>query len=217
MPGFKAPTDGGISVFSIGGNGVLTFEETYQSKGFNPVWATFDGTGNYLYILDRYSEYYCQTGAATCSNPNPSNTHRQLSRHERLCDRVLGRERYGPAYLRTEQCRPRSEEQYSDRRFRGSLESRDGEGWLRQLPVHAGEHDRQRRRSAADLSLCDRHQRAVDRGDDRRVPGTRRDKPYLDQHLAGHVRCSLYLRDRCGHQPDLFAHRRRFHLLPVPD
>ncbi len=63
--GFKPAGDAGISVYSIGGDGTVTFQETYQSKGYQPIWATFDGTGNYLYILDKYSEYYNITNPAT--------------------------------------------------------------------------------------------------------------------------------------------------------
>ena len=69
---FNPPGDSGIAVFSVGGDGVLTYQETYQSKGYQPVWATFDTSGNYLYVLDKYSEYYC--AAAPCKNPNPANT-----------------------------------------------------------------------------------------------------------------------------------------------
>ncbi len=68
LPGtanFKAPADSGISVFSVGGDGVLTYQTTYQSKGYQPIWATFDGTGNYLYVLDKYSEYYNIANPAT--------------------------------------------------------------------------------------------------------------------------------------------------------
>ncbi len=69
--GFSAPTDSGITIFSVGGDGVLSYELSYQSQGFNPAWATFDSSGNYLYVADKYSRYYCASGIA-CTNPNPA-------------------------------------------------------------------------------------------------------------------------------------------------
>ena len=48
-------TSSGISVFSVGNQGVLTFQQTYQSQGQIPQWAQFDGTGSYLYVLDKFS------------------------------------------------------------------------------------------------------------------------------------------------------------------
>jgi 6-phosphogluconolactonase (cycloisomerase 2 family) len=51
--GLPCGTAGSISEFSVGGQGVLTFQECFQSQGFNPVWAAHDSTGNYLYVLDQ--------------------------------------------------------------------------------------------------------------------------------------------------------------------
>ena len=48
-----AGTNGNISVFSVGGDGVLTFQETYNSQGNTPVWVQVDSTGNFLYVLDQ--------------------------------------------------------------------------------------------------------------------------------------------------------------------
>ena len=48
-------TSGGVSVYSVGGDGVLTFQQSYQTQGNIPMWATFDGTGSFLYVLDEYS------------------------------------------------------------------------------------------------------------------------------------------------------------------
>ena len=44
--------DGNISAFSVGGDGTLTFQESYQSQGHTPVWAAVDASGSYLYVLD---------------------------------------------------------------------------------------------------------------------------------------------------------------------
>jgi 6-phosphogluconolactonase (cycloisomerase 2 family) len=50
--------DGNIAVFAVGEDGVLTFQNTYTTAGNSPVWATSDGTGNYLYVLDSQAPGY---------------------------------------------------------------------------------------------------------------------------------------------------------------
>ncbi|MEG9438040.1 beta-propeller fold lactonase family protein [Edaphobacter sp. HDX4] len=50
--GTTPATPGNIALFSVGGDGVLTFQQSYTSRGNTPVWATVDSTGNYLYVLD---------------------------------------------------------------------------------------------------------------------------------------------------------------------
>jgi 6-phosphogluconolactonase (cycloisomerase 2 family) len=58
-----------IAVFSVGGDGVLTFQQSYQSQGYDSQWAQFDSTGTYLYVLDKYApESSCNTANA----PNPA-------------------------------------------------------------------------------------------------------------------------------------------------
>jgi hypothetical protein len=46
-------TAGGIAEFTVGGQGVLTFQQCFTSQGFNPIWATKDSTGSFLYVLDQ--------------------------------------------------------------------------------------------------------------------------------------------------------------------
>jgi len=48
----------GISVYSVGGDGTLTFQAPYQSTGYVPQWLQLDSTGSYLYVLDKYSPSY---------------------------------------------------------------------------------------------------------------------------------------------------------------
>jgi len=60
-----------ISEFAIGGGGILTFQNTYFSQGFHPLYVAFDGTGNFLYVLDKYSKYYCPN--TTCQYPGSTN------------------------------------------------------------------------------------------------------------------------------------------------
>lgn len=50
--------DGNIAVFSVGEDGVLTFQENAFSAGNTPVWAAVDNTGSYLYVLDSQSPAY---------------------------------------------------------------------------------------------------------------------------------------------------------------
>ena len=47
-----ANTSGNISLFSVGGDGVLTFQQSFTSRGSTPVWAAVDSSGAYLYVLD---------------------------------------------------------------------------------------------------------------------------------------------------------------------
>lgn len=62
-PGTHA-VGGNISVFSVGGDGALTFQQSYTTQGFNSKWLQFDSTGNFLYVLDQYAPDY---GAVTGS------------------------------------------------------------------------------------------------------------------------------------------------------
>jgi len=58
-----------ISVYAVGGSGVLTFQETYAPQGYIPMWAQFDPTGSYLYVLTEYSPgYNAATGLWTGPN-----------------------------------------------------------------------------------------------------------------------------------------------------
>ena len=65
-------TSGGVAVYSVGGDGVLTFQQSYLTQGNSPVWAQFDGSGNYLYVLDKYSPDTKQIPAcgSTASTPD---------------------------------------------------------------------------------------------------------------------------------------------------
>jgi 6-phosphogluconolactonase (cycloisomerase 2 family) len=54
--------DAGITLFSVGGDGSLTYLQTYQSQGFNPQYIQFDSTNSYLYVLDKYAPDYATSG-----------------------------------------------------------------------------------------------------------------------------------------------------------
>jgi len=55
-------SDAGIAVFTVGGDGSLTYLQSYQSQGFDPQYIQFDSTDSYLYVLDKYSPDYATTG-----------------------------------------------------------------------------------------------------------------------------------------------------------
>lgn len=44
-----------VSQFSVGGDGVLTFQQAFASQGGTPVWMDISTGGDYLYVLDNVS------------------------------------------------------------------------------------------------------------------------------------------------------------------
>jgi 6-phosphogluconolactonase (cycloisomerase 2 family) len=58
-------TSGNVAVFSVGGDGTLTFQQSYITQGYNSQWMQFDTTGTYLYVLDQYSPSGDGNGAIT--------------------------------------------------------------------------------------------------------------------------------------------------------
>jgi 6-phosphogluconolactonase (cycloisomerase 2 family) len=44
-----------IALYSVGGDGTLTFQQSYVSQGYVSEWAQMDASGTYLYVLDKYS------------------------------------------------------------------------------------------------------------------------------------------------------------------
>ncbi len=65
-------TSSGISVFAVGGDGTLTYQVGYQSQGFVPIYEQFDSTGNYLYVLDKYSPSGDGNGSITAFLIDPN-------------------------------------------------------------------------------------------------------------------------------------------------
>jgi 6-phosphogluconolactonase len=60
-----------ISVFSIGGNGTLAFQQSYTSQGYGSLRFAFSASGSYLYVLDEYapSAGTDSTGAPLLASP----------------------------------------------------------------------------------------------------------------------------------------------------
>jgi len=66
-----------IEQFAVGGNGILTPQETFFTQGINPTRITTDSTGNFILVLDHDSA--APNGLpSSATNPNP------------LCQRALG-------------------------------------------------------------------------------------------------------------------------------
>jgi 6-phosphogluconolactonase (cycloisomerase 2 family) len=57
-----ATTQGNVSVFAVGEDGILTFQQSYSTAGNTPVWASSDGTGTFLYVLDSQAPDFATTG-----------------------------------------------------------------------------------------------------------------------------------------------------------
>jgi 6-phosphogluconolactonase (cycloisomerase 2 family) len=61
----KAGTGQSVALYSVGGDGTLTFQQNYFTQGYISQWAQFDSTGSYLYVLDKYSPSGDGNGAIT--------------------------------------------------------------------------------------------------------------------------------------------------------
>jgi hypothetical protein len=55
----------------VGGNGILTQQETFFTQGLNPFRIVADPSGGLLYVLDHDSKGADGTNPATAANPNP--------------------------------------------------------------------------------------------------------------------------------------------------
>ncbi|MBB5056447.1 6-phosphogluconolactonase (cycloisomerase 2 family) [Granulicella aggregans] len=58
LNGGNSTTAGNIALFSVGGDGVLSYQQSYSSQGTSPVWIATDSTGNYLFVLDQKAPDY---------------------------------------------------------------------------------------------------------------------------------------------------------------
>jgi 6-phosphogluconolactonase (cycloisomerase 2 family) len=66
-------TGSNITEFSVGGNGILTAQETFFSQGINPFRLIADASGQYLYVLDHDSPVTLASGTtvpSSTTNPN---------------------------------------------------------------------------------------------------------------------------------------------------
>ncbi|HEX3473163.1 MAG TPA: beta-propeller fold lactonase family protein [Silvibacterium sp.] len=66
-------TGANISVFSIGGNGTLAFQQSYTSQGTGSLRLGFSTTGSFLYVLDEYMpQTLVQGGPIVTAQPTQS-------------------------------------------------------------------------------------------------------------------------------------------------
>jgi 6-phosphogluconolactonase (cycloisomerase 2 family) len=64
--------DANITEFAVGGNGILTPQETFYTQGLNPFRLLVDPTGSYIFVLDHDSIGADGVNPATPSNQNPN-------------------------------------------------------------------------------------------------------------------------------------------------
>ena len=62
-------TSSNVSVFSIGGYGQLSFQQSYNSQGIGPIRLASDSGGTHLFVLDQYSPIGNATGTITTASP----------------------------------------------------------------------------------------------------------------------------------------------------
>jgi 6-phosphogluconolactonase (cycloisomerase 2 family) len=67
-----AGTGQSIALFSVGGDGTLTFQQSFFTQGFVSQWAQMDSTGTYLYVLDQFSPSGDGNGAITAFVADPN-------------------------------------------------------------------------------------------------------------------------------------------------
>jgi len=61
-----------IVEFAVGGDGALTYQDTYQTQGYVSMWAQMDSTGTYLMVLDKYAPDNTGNGAITVFSSDPT-------------------------------------------------------------------------------------------------------------------------------------------------
>ncbi len=57
-----------VALFSVGGDGTLTFQQSYQTQGYVSQWAQMDSSGTYLFVLDKYSPGVDSNGIYDAAN-----------------------------------------------------------------------------------------------------------------------------------------------------
>jgi 6-phosphogluconolactonase (cycloisomerase 2 family) len=66
-----------VALYSVGGDGALSYQQSYHSQGYNSEWAQMDSSGTYLYVLDKYQPGLDSKGLYDAPSPN-SNAGNQL-------------------------------------------------------------------------------------------------------------------------------------------
>jgi len=68
--GYGTNTGQSIALYSVGGDGTLTFQEKYVSQGYVSQWVQMDSSGTYLYVLDKYAPGLGSGGLYNGPSPN---------------------------------------------------------------------------------------------------------------------------------------------------
>jgi 6-phosphogluconolactonase len=64
-------TNANVTEFAVGGNGILTYQQTFFTQGFNPTRLLADTSGTHLFVLDQNAPGLTDpTKPASASNPN---------------------------------------------------------------------------------------------------------------------------------------------------
>jgi 6-phosphogluconolactonase (cycloisomerase 2 family) len=77
---------GNIAAFTVGNDGVLTFQQSYESQGSTPVWATSDSSGGFLYVLDQVAPDGSGNGSITVFAIDPTTGRLQLVPNQQVKD-----------------------------------------------------------------------------------------------------------------------------------
>ena len=86
--GANACQNSNITQFAVGGNGILTPQETFYTQGINPFRMIADASGNYLFVLDHDAPDNAKPlRAPTTCALRPGKLGHHLRRHHRLQDR----------------------------------------------------------------------------------------------------------------------------------
>ncbi len=68
-----------VSIFSVGGDGTLTFQQSFTTQGFDPVYIATDGASNYIYVLDAVSQDSIKAGCLTIQPQSIANCYGDIS------------------------------------------------------------------------------------------------------------------------------------------
>ena len=169
-------TPGNIAVYSVGGEGVLTYQQSFSSQGIHPVWATFDGTGNFLYVVDQYAPNNSGNGSITAFTVTSDTGRLSLLQNAAIKN--------------------------SD----GTLTNYFSVGPNPKMAKVGGGSCLYTLSPNVDLSVCDQHlERPADAGDDGSLHRSGRAWAELDQHGYGDLRVELHVPDGRHAEPDLLA------------
>jgi 6-phosphogluconolactonase (cycloisomerase 2 family) len=66
-----------VALYSVGGDGSLSYQQSYHTQGYVSQWAQMDSSGTYLLVLDKYSPAFCSQAIfdqGKCTGPEGTYT-----------------------------------------------------------------------------------------------------------------------------------------------